>query len=159
MRPRLTIRAPAALLLAPATLALTCARPPEQPEPHALAGCHFFVQDDVAIELQLPWGVRLLDEPLQGWPAIQQRGHVHRATTLTGQDEEAFPFGYWIRTAHDSLEIGYPAGGGLLLELALENGAFRGTARPLGDAVPPPGIIPEPTAYPVQLTWARCPED
>jgi hypothetical protein len=142
-----------------APLTIACARQPEQPEPRPLAGCYYFVQDPVADRLQLPWGIRLLDRPLEGWPAIQQRDGVRQATTLTGADERDFPFGYWIRTARDSVEIGYPAGGGLLLELAIGETALRGTARPVGDALPPPAARPEPRSDPVELTWARCPED
>ncbi len=135
-----------------------CAIHREHHEPYPL-GCHYFVQDDVARELHLPWGVRLLDQPLEGWPAIQQRSDVRRATTLTGQGEVDHPFGYWLRTAADSLEIGYPGGGGILLELAIHDARFRGTARPVGDALPPPAVIPEPRAYPVEMVWARCPDD
>jgi hypothetical protein len=146
-------------LVALATLAMACPGAPEQPDPRALAGCHFFIQDETAEHLALPWGVRLLDTPLEGWPAIQQRGDVYRATTLTGHDEVDFPFGYWIRTANDSLEIGYPAGGGLLLELATHNGSFGGVARGVGDLLPPPGTPPEPRTYPVELIHARCPDE
>lgn len=143
---------------APVALAAACGPPPEPPEPRHLVGCHFFVQDDIARDLQLPWGVRLLDQPLEGWPGLERRGEPQQATTLTGQDEREFPFGYWIRTAEDSIEIGYPAGGGLLLELELENGAFQGIARPVGDALEPPAAVPEPRRHPVRMTWARCPE-
>lgn len=144
--------------LAAAALA-ACAGPPEQPEPRPLIGCHYFVQDQVAQQLHLPWGVRLLDQPLEDWPAIQQRGDVRVATTLTGHSEENFPFGYWLRTAEDSVELGYPGGGGLVLRLAMENGALRGTAHPVGDALEPPAARPSPTAHPVALIWARCPEE
>lgn len=148
--------APIALALAAATLAAACAGRHEQPDPWPLVGCHYFVQDDVARDLQLPWGVRLLDRPLEDWPT---REGARLATTLTGHDEVDFPFGYWLRTATDSIEIGYPAGGGLRLELAIDEGAFHGVARPVGDAVPPPGVRPEPRPHPVRLTWAGCPED
>jgi hypothetical protein len=141
-----------------ATVTPACAAPPEQPDPRHVVGCHFFVQDTVAERLQLPWGVRLLDQPLEGWPVIERRGDVRVATTLTGREELEFPFGYWIRTHSDSLEIGYPGGGGLLLVLELENGAFRGVARPVGDALEPPAILPERRELAVRLTWARCPD-
>jgi hypothetical protein len=110
---------------------------PEHSDPRPLVGCHYFVQDDVARDLQLPWGVRLLDDPWRAGPPPAAPG-VMQATTLTGHDEVDFPFGYWVVSAQDSLEIGYPAGGGLLLELAMINGAFEGRARPVGDAVPHP---------------------
>jgi hypothetical protein len=158
MKPRIRPVVPAALL-AGATLTAACGGMPEHSDPRPLVGCHYFVQDDVARDLQLPWGVRLLDRPLDGWPALQQRPGVRRATTLTGREEVDFPFGYWVLTADDSLEIGYPAGGGLLLELAIINGTFSGMAQPLGDAVPPPGTLPATRPHPVRMTWARCPED
>lgn len=157
MRPRLariTLSLPAATILA-----VACASPPGQPDPRPLTGCHYFVQDSVFHELRLPWGVRLLDQPLEGWPALQQREGVHRASTLTGADEVAFPFGYWIRTAPDSLEIGYPAGGGLRLRLAVHEGSFTGLAQPVGDAMPPPARPTTRADHPVALTRARCPED
>jgi hypothetical protein len=157
-RPALTA---AAVALAAAALA-ACAGPPdqpEQPEPRPLVGCHYFVQDQVAQQLRLPWGLRLLDRPLEDWPAIQQRGDVRVATTLTGQGEASFPFGYWLRTAEDSVEMGYPGGGGLVLRLAMENGALRGTAHAVGDALQPPAARPSPAAHPVALTWARCPDE
>lgn len=146
-----------AALAAGGLLATACAGQPEQPEPRPLAGCYYFVQDRTAEQLRLPWGVRLHDRPLEGWPAIQQRTGVHRASTLTGSDEVDFPFGYWIRTAGDSVEIGYPGGGGLVLELAIDDTGLRGTARPVGDALEPPATRPERTSHPVELTWAGCP--
>lgn len=136
-----------------------CGRPPEPADPWPIVVCHYFVEDGVARDLSLPWGIRLLDRPLEGWPALQQREGVRRATTLTGRDEVDHPFGYWIRTAPDSLEIGYPGGGGLLLELAIEHHAFRGHARAVGDALEPPAALPAERAYPVRLTWARCPDE
>lgn len=154
--PRHTVRH---LLLSATILIAACGGMPERTDPRPLVGCHYFVQDHVARDLQLPWGVRLLDQPLEGWPALQQRPDVRKATTLTGHDEVDFPFGYWVVTADDSLEIGYPAGGGLLLDLAIRDGAFHGHARPVGDAVPLPGTITAPRPHPVQMVWARCPED
>jgi hypothetical protein len=154
---RTALVATAAAVAAAGALA-ACAGPPEQPEPRPIIGCHYFVQDQTAQQLQLPWGVRLLDQPLEDWPAIQQRGDVRVATTLTGHSEENFPFGYWLRTAEDSVEMGYPGGGGMVLRLAMENGALRGTAHAAGDALQPPAARPTPTAHPVALTWARCPE-
>lgn len=148
-----------AAIAASALMIGACGGLPDRSDPRPIVGCHYFVQDDVARDLQLPWGIRLLDRPLQGWPAMEQRGEVMRATTLTGHEEVDFPFGYWIATAQDSLEIGYPAGGGIVLELAVANGTMAGQARPVGDAVRPPGAMPAPRRHPVQLTWARCPEE
>lgn len=159
MTPRIMSVTVTATIAASAVMIGACGGLPDRNDPRPIVGCHYFVQDDVASDLQLPWGVRLLDQPLQGWPAMEQRGAVMRATTLTGDDEVDSPFGYWIATAEDSLEIGYPAGGGLVLDLAVVNGTMAGHARPVGDAVRPPGIIPAPQRHPVQLTWARCPEE
>jgi hypothetical protein len=148
----------AAVVLASVVTLAGCGPAPEPPEPRQLVGCHFFVQDSVARALQLPWGVRLLDEPVQGFPAIQQREGVRRATTLTGREERDFPFGYWVRTGHDTVEIGYPAGGGLRLDLVVENGQMAGHAVPVGDVVRP-GAAAERPPHPVALTWARCPDE
>jgi hypothetical protein len=136
-----------------------CARQPEHPDPRPLLGCHYFTQDQGARDLQLPWGVRLTDRALEGWPAIQQRHDVMQATTLTGTAETDHPFGYWIRTASDSIEIGYPGGGGLVLELALDSGAFHGVARAVGDALEPLAVSNGTPTRPVQLVRARCPDD
>jgi hypothetical protein len=160
MRSPLSWTVAALVALSTASLLTTgCAGQPEQPEPRPLHGCYYFVQDRVAEQLGLPWGVRLRDRPLQGWPALQQRQNVREATTLTGVDETAAPFGYWVRTAPDSVEIGYPAGGGLVLHLKIDETALRGTARPVGDALPPPAVLPERRDHPVELTWARCPDE
>jgi hypothetical protein len=148
-----------ASILALALFAIGCASMGEQSDLLPIPGCYYFVQDEAAGELHLPWGVRLTDEALDGWPAIQRRGDVNRAATLTDQGDVGFPFGYWILAGADSVEIGYPAGGGLLLDLAVENGALRGTARPVGDVLPPPGPVPERVTHSVALTRARCPEE
>jgi hypothetical protein len=140
-----------------AALAWACGGAPEQPDPRHVIGCHFFVQDDVAEALGLPWGVRLLDQPLEGWPNLAGTG-ARRATTLTGWDEMDHPFAYWVRTAEDSIRIGYPAGGGLVLDLALENGAFEGRARPVGDILEPPAALPDRPTHRVRMVWALCPE-
>jgi hypothetical protein len=140
-----------------AAAAWACGGAPEQPDPRHVIGCHFFVQDDAAAALGLPWGVRLLDQPLEGWPNLADTG-ARLATTLTGQDERDHPFGYWIRTADDSVRIGYPAGGGIVLDLALENGAFEGVARPVGDLLQPPAALPDRSPRPVRMVWARCPD-
>jgi hypothetical protein len=148
-----------ATVIATSLLAGACAGMPEHSEPGPVLGCHYFVQDQAARDLQLPWGVRLHDDALTGWPAIQQRDGVRRATTLTGTGEVDFPFGYWIRTAQDSIELGYPGGGGLLLELAVADTTMRGTARAVGDATPPPAAAPAETRHDVELVRARCPDD
>jgi hypothetical protein len=129
----------------------------DQPETVELAGCHYFVRDASAEQLRLPLGVFLQEEPLEGWPAIQQREGVRRAATLTPDGRQGFPFGYWIRARPDSVEIGYPAGGALLLRLAVTD-RLAGVARPVGDAVPLGGA-PDTTSYAVVLVRGQCPED
>ena len=135
-------------------LAGACASTSEEPA-GMLPGCYYFAQDSVFRELRLPWGVRLEDVALEGWPGMEQRG-AKRATPLTGTEEVDHPFGYWIATAPDSVEIGYPAGGGLVLDLIIRpDRGLEGLARPVGDVVRPGA--PEPRSRPVDLMWARCP--
>jgi hypothetical protein len=104
--------------------------------PDRLVGCYYFERDVVADTLRLPWGIRLLADTLDGWPAIQQQPDVRRALTLVSREETAgYPFGYWRPLADDSVEIGYPAGGGLVLSLTADTTHLRGTVRAVGDAV------------------------
>ena len=117
-------------------------------------GCWYFDRDASAAALNLPWGVELADEALAGWPALEQRGGARLARTLTPDGPEDHPFGYWMMEG-DSLEVGYPGGGGLLLLLELGTAELAGVARPLGDAVAP-GAAPR-TTRPVRLTRAQCP--
>jgi hypothetical protein len=122
-------------------------------------GCYYFERNAAAQALHLPWGVRLLPDTLEGWPAIQQQPGVRRAVTLVGHEQAAaYPFGYWRPLGRDSMEIGYPAGGGLVLHLAVEPMRLSGTAREVGDAVAPgarpPGGSP---AGVVSLIRAQCP--
>lgn len=139
------------LLLLPALLVSACASSPEGAA-QELSGCYYFERDATARELNLPWGVQLTDQPLEGWPIGQQEG-VRRAVTLKGPDQTAdFPFGYWQAKA-DSVRLGYPGMGGFLVDLAVEEQALEGTARPVGDA----GVDEERPVHPVRLTLARCP--
>jgi hypothetical protein len=149
-----TVAIPAAL--AGLALAGACASTSEEPR-RTVPGCYYFAQDSVFRELRLPWGVRLEETLLQGWPGLEARG-ARKATTLTGTEEVDYPFGYWISTAPDSVKIGYPAGGGLVLDLAIrEDRGLAGTARPVGDVLRPGD--PAPRTRPVELMWARCPGD
>lgn len=127
--------------------------------PADLAGCYYFERNAAAGELGLPWGVRLLDRPLEGrWPAIQQLEGVRHATTLTAEGDADHPFGFWQPLPGDSVRIGYPAGGGVSLRLAAANERLTGTAQPVGDAMPLGGGAP-PSERMIVLTHARCPED
>jgi hypothetical protein len=150
---------PAALLAAAAIIGLApaCATTPENGQADR-TGCWYFERDADAEALRLPWGVRLLPDSLTGWPALERLPGVRRATTLARPGEEAgHPFGYWRSLGGDTVEIGYPAGGGLLLQLEGDTAHLTGTATPVGDAVAP-GAAP-PRVRPVTLTRARCPED
>lgn len=122
-----------------------------------LTGCWYFDRDASADGPRLPWGVRLGEEALEGWPALQQRQAVREALTLTPSGEEDHPFGYWILLEGDSIEIGYPAGGGLVLRLAHEGPRLEGTARPVGDVVRPGES--RRVATPVALVRALCPDE
>ncbi|HUE77535.1 MAG TPA: hypothetical protein VMM83_06295 [Longimicrobiales bacterium] len=152
------IAAPAASAMIAAACASGCASTGDDEPPADLAGCYYFERDAAADQLRLPWGVRLLDRPLEGWPAIQQLVGVRVATTLTADGDVDHPFGYWRPMGQDSINIGYPAGGGLSLRLAVEPARLAGTARPVGDALPLDGVANRPLRT-VSLTHARCPED
>jgi hypothetical protein len=127
--------------------------------PGEVTGCYYFERDEVAQSLHLPWGVRLQEDSLTGWPAWDRQPGVRRAVTLVGVGQTAaHPFGYWRPLDGDSLEVGYPAGGGLVLRLAVEPPGLTGSARPVGDVLPPSGQRPQPVTYPVALLHARCPD-
>ncbi|MEJ2504176.1 MAG: hypothetical protein P8177_12840 [Gemmatimonadota bacterium] len=145
-------------LAAVALAAVTACASTGQVGDDSLPGCYYFEQDDVHRSLRLPWGVRLAPEALDGWPALQQRDGVRVATTLTTDGDADHPFGYWLPLASDSLEIGYPGGGGYTLRLAVEGQRLEGTARPVGD-VRAPGQESLPAPSPVALTRALCPEE
>ncbi|HSJ06382.1 MAG TPA: hypothetical protein VK936_06760 [Longimicrobiales bacterium] len=154
--------APLAALLGAVVLGLApaCATTPENGEADR-TGCWYFERDAAAEALRLPWGVRLTPDSLTGWPALERLPGVRRATTLAGPGDEAgHPFGYWRPLAGDSrtpdsLEIGYPAGGGLVLRLHGGTDRVAGTASPVGDAVAPGAAAPQVRR--VALTRARCP--
>lgn len=132
-------------------------------ELEALVGCWYFEQTDGEGRVHLPWGVQLTEDSIVGFPAVQALDGVRRAATLTSSGEQDFPIGYWRPLAGDSLELGYPAGGGLVVHAAVPAGGvdvpvLAGTVRAVGDVVEPsdPGRTPE-EPRPVRLTWARCP--
>ena len=144
---------PAVLLLAAA-----CANAPRQTEagPRSLPGCYSFVDSEADRAFRLPEGVRLTEDTLTGWPAIMQRGDVNVAVTLTARGTADYPFGYWLEEADGSVEIGYPAGGGIVLDVERDGQALVGTARALGDTAPP-GETPDRRALPVRLERRSCP--
>lgn len=118
-----------------------------------MAGCYYFVQDETARQLNLPWGVRLTTDSLTDAPHLDEQPNTYRAITLRGPDRTTdFPFGYWQALPGDSVRIGYPSMGGFVLDLSLDAARLSGMARPVGDA----GLGPrEPHA--VRLDRARCP--
>lgn len=147
----------AATLAVVVALLGACASAGERLSAQQLAGCYYFERNDVARELNLPWGVRLTEDSLQGWPAMAAR-HALRAATLSTEGDQDHPFGYWLTIDSDSVEIGYPAGGSLVVRVAPDGQRMVGTVRALGDAVPPPGVARAATAQPVMLQHALCPE-
>ena len=145
--------APAALLLVLGAFA--CVSTPAPQGAREPIGCWYFDRNDAAAALNLPWGIRLTADPLTGWPRTQARGDARFAATLAPEAEIDHPFGYWMPLTDDSLEIGYPGGGGLVLRLAAGDMAMTGTARPVGDVVTPGAAVPPTRA--VRLTRAQCP--
>lgn len=141
---------PAALLLVAA-----CASTPDRGDPPPAPGCYFFVAGDAVQEFRLPEGVHLTDRALTGWPAIMQRGDVKVAVTLRSTGTADYPFGYWLEEG-DSIEVGYPSGGGIVLDLAPAGDALVGTARALGDTAPP-GETPDRRSLSVRLERRACP--
>lgn len=147
------------IAMIPLALALTvtaCASAPRSSGP-SLEGCWFFDAGEATTALRLPEGVRLTGDTLEGWPAIQQRGNVRVAVTLTGNGSADYPFGYWLRESADSVEIGYPAGGGIVLDLEVAGRVLRGTARALGDTQPYGREDGPPRSLPVRLDAGACP--
>lgn len=125
----------------------------------SLAGCYRFQETAGSDALGLPWGVVLEDEPLgEGWPLMDRFEEVHRARTLASETRRAdHPFGYWRPIPGDSIEIGYPAGGGVTLTVAPTEGGFAGRGRGAGDAMRP-GETPGPRpARPVEAERTPCP--
>jgi hypothetical protein len=129
-----------------------------------LLGCWYFEQGEGPEQLRLPWGVRLTEAPLQGWPAVQALEGVRAAATLTPAGDRDVPIAYWRPLgAGDSLHLGHPGGGGLAVDVAVPPAGdsppvLRGIVRPVGDALAPgaQGSTAEPR--PVRLGRARCPE-
>ena len=118
-------------------------------------GCWYFDRNEAAGALMLPWGIRLSEEELTGHAGLHARGEPRVAATLDVDGERNHPFGYWLPIAGDSIEIGYPAGGGILLRVARGDTSLSGIARELGDAMVP-GAPPR-SAHDVRLTRAQCP--
>lgn len=140
-----------ALVLTAPLLAAGCASTPDTAAAQ-LHGCWYFEPGSGAAGLGLPWGVELTDQPLEGWPAFQERDSRVAVTLVGPEDQRDFPFGYWEAPAPDSVRIGAPGGGGWTLNLELRDSTLVGTARSTGDA----GLGARPS-HSVTLIRARCP--
>ena len=146
-----------ALLVLLATVS-ACASVGESPAT-AEAGCYQFRWDAGAKALGLPWGVVLLDEPLDSTWAVA-RSDTSAKKALTASSETArtdVPFGYWRRTAADSIEVGHPGGpGGFTLVLAPSGEDLIGRGAAVGDVLRPgeaPGARP---SHPVVAQRVLC---
>lgn len=146
------------LPLAAVSCAVACSMAPPPSSVPALAGCYYFERNDTARNLRLPEGIRLTERPLEGWPAIMQRGAVKVALTLTGQGPADYPFGYWLLEDDGSLEVGYPAGGAILLELVPTRDRLEGTARAHGDTERFGQENETPQEMTVRLDRGACPD-
>ncbi len=156
-RPMRAAAGAAGLAVASVALLGACASAETKLSAQEIAGCYYFERTPAADSLGLPWGVRLTDRPLEGWPAMAPR-NPKLATTLAPGGDQDFPFGYWLVADSDSLEIGYPGGGGIVVHVAPEGQELIGSARPVGDALPPGALPGSPATRTVTLKHALCPE-
>ncbi len=147
----------AAGALAMVTILGACASAQHDLSAQDLAGCYYFERSPTADSLNLPWGVRLSDQPLEGWPAMAQR-QARQAATLTPDGDQDFPFAYWLVAESDSVEIGHPGGGALVVRVALDGQRMAGTVRAAGDALQPGAIVTSRAPRAVALKHALCPE-
>lgn len=122
-----------------------------------LPACFQFERNAGARALGLPWGFVLEDEALgSGWPLVADRPGVRRARTATSPTERADqPFGYWA-PAGDSVEIGYPGGGGVVLTLSPQGQDLIGQGVAVGDAVPLGGAMGPRPPHPVVARRVLC---
>lgn len=144
-------------LLSGAVLVLAaCASTPDRDAPPDYPGCYFFAAGEAMETFRLPEGVQLTERALTGWPAIMQRGDVKVAVTLRAGGTADYPFGYWLAES-GALEVGYPSGGGIVMELEPDGDGLAGTARALGDTAPL-GETPDRRELPVRLEKRACPD-
>lgn len=155
-------RGPAAgfVAVAAASVLLGCAAVlGSGPDPETLAGCYRFERNAGAEELRLPWGLLLRAEPLEeGWPLMERFDDVYTALTLESASRWIdHPFGYWRPVEGDSLQVGHPGGGGIVLVLApREDGGLTGRGRDAGDAVRPGEDPSQRTSRSVRLDVVEC---
>jgi hypothetical protein len=124
----------------------------------SLVGCYQFEHDAGAKALGLPWGVVLEDAALgPGWPLVSDRPGVRRATTaLSATDRADHPFGYWAPAQGDSIEIGHPGGGALVLTLTPSGQDLIGRGVAAGDAVRPGEAMGPRPSSPVVARRVLC---
>lgn len=122
-------------------------------------GCYRFEEGEGAEALRLPWGFLLKDQALEGrWPLMERFDSVWAARTLREDGEPTdHPFGYWRITPSDSVEVGHPGGGGVVLVLGEDEEALVGRGRSAGDALPP-GAEPDRRAYDIRAVRVDCSE-
>lgn len=130
----------------------------QEAEAHAksVTGCYQFEPEPAGARLGLPWGIELREELLEGWPG-HEASRLAR-TWLTAETVADHPFGYWARSAVDSIRTGHPGGGGLDLMLAWNDEGLTGWGRAVGDVVlpdDPPGLRPP---HPVRARRVACPD-
>jgi hypothetical protein len=122
-----------------ALIAVGCASA-QQADEAAAAGCYQFERDAAARALGLPWGIELHEAALPpGSPVLDRSPDARVAETATSPTaRQDHPFGYWVRVAGDSLEIGYPGpGGAFVLRMARHGQDLIGLGRAVGDVVRP----------------------
>lgn len=119
-----------------------------------VAGCYQFRWDEGARALGLPWGFELTDEPLEGWPNLEDARSA--LTRPTGDTTADHPFGFWRPVAGDSITLGHPGGGGFALTLAPEGDDLVGSGRSTGDLVAP-GETPATARHAVTALRVVCP--
>lgn len=126
-------------------------------EIEALSGCYRFEQPAGDRKLDLPWGLELLDEPLEGWPGLPE---AFRARSwLTSVEPADHPFAYWMPVEGDSIRTGHPGGGGfdVVLTGPDDEGDLSGHGRPVGDALSPGDTGESPDSARVTARRVACP--
>lgn len=139
-------------------LGTSCPQQPLAQAASGLVGCYQFERDAGARALGLPWGVELQEAGLgPGWPLLSDRAGVRRAATATSATaREDHPFAYWAPATGDSIEVGHPGGGGIVLTLAAIGADLIGGGVPAGDAVPLGGSMKPRTPVPVVAHRVLC---
>lgn len=151
-------------------IALACSTGQSRPEldeqPQSLAGCYRLqVWPDAsgaeAEELRAGWRfppfLQLLNEPLEGWPGMQERyGEVFAARCYSESGTPMdHPFNYW-RVQGDSIHAGHPGAlAGLQLTLTRKGNDLEGWVRAFTDVLVEGR--PRTAEAPVRATRVDCP--